>query len=114
VVLKKQMDDHERITHEDLHNEMSRLQLSFNEKHQTMVKWIATSIVAIVGVGMSQLISVAATLSEVDGTQELVLQQLGRVDHKLETIDIRIQQESREAEEDLKDHTREQHKRGEG
>ena len=103
------MNDSERITHDDLHNKMSSIEATFTEKHQTLVKWIATSILAIVGVGMSQLISVAATLSEVDGTQELVLQQLGRVDRKLEHIDERIQQESREAEEDLKEHSRRQH-----
>ena len=118
------MDDHERITHQDLHDELTRIQQAFTEKHANLVKWIATSIVAVIGLGMTQIVSVASSLSEVDGTQELVLQQLGRLDRAVETIQAdnratfadlqhRINDESRESEEDLKEHAREQHNRSE-
>jgi len=97
------------VTHEQLHNKLEEVQSHFNEKHSTLIKWLVSAILTIVALTMTQIVSVAATLAEVDGTQELVLQSLDRIDRKLEATDRRIQEESQEAESDLKDHRREAH-----
>ena len=101
--------DDEHITHGDIHASLEENRALFEAKHNTLVKWLAVVIVSVVGATMTQIVSVAASLAEIDGTQELVLQSLDRLDRRVEKQDQRIQEESREAEEDLRAHRQEFH-----
>ncbi len=114
------MDDHERITHEDLHHKISSIESALDGRLSSIVRWIAASIVTMLGLGMGQLVSVASTLAEHGSVQQLVRQDIGRLDRAVENhrvelrqttekLHVRIQQESAEAESDLKDHRKEAH-----
>ena len=100
----------EQISHKDIHDKLEAAEHNFEDRHNTLIKWLVGVIISVVAVTMTQIVSVAASLAEVDGTQELVLQSINRIDRKLENQDTRIQEESREAEEDLKSHRAEYHK----
>lgn len=99
----------DEISHKDIHDKLEEVQHNFEARHSTLIKWIVGVIISVVAVTMTQIVSVAASLAEVDGTQELVLQSISRIDRKIERQDQRIQEESREAEEDLKSHRQEYH-----
>mgnify|MGYP001090959304 CR=1 FL=1 len=99
----------ESVSHQDIHDKLTAAEHNFEQRHGTLIKWLVGVIFSVVAVTMTQIVSVAASLAEVDGTQELVLQSINRIDRKLETQDRRIQDESREAEEDLKSHRDEYH-----
>jgi hypothetical protein len=97
------------ISHEELHDRIETMDRAVADKQNTLLKWLVATVIAVIGVTMTQIISVSASLAEVDGTQELVLQSLNRFDRSIETIQVRIQDESREAEEDLRSHLDREH-----
>jgi hypothetical protein len=97
------------ISHEELHDRIETMDRAVADKQNTLLKWLVATVIAVIGVTMTQIISVSASLAEVAGTQELVLQSLNRFDRSIETIQVRIQDESREAEEDLRSHLDREH-----
>ena len=97
------------VSHEELYDRIEATGRSVEEKQGTLLKWLVATVVAVASVTTTQIVSVRASLAEVDGTQELVLQSLNRLDRAIETIQVRIQEESREAEEDLSAHLDREH-----
>ena len=100
------MDD---VMHKELHDKMESIEHSFYSRHNTLVKWLATSLVTILLVGMAQIVSVAQSLSKIDGMQSLIISSLARLDSAIIRQEQRIQEESREAERDLSHHRQEDH-----
>lgn len=101
----------ESITHKQLHDKLVQVEATFTDKHGTLLKWMVGVILTIVALTMTQIVSVASSLAEVGSTQGLILQSLNRVDRSIESVQDRIQEESREAEEDLKSHLDREHKK---
>jgi uncharacterized protein YycO len=99
----------ENITHQQLHDKLVQVEATFTDKHSTLLKWMVGVILTIVALTMTQIVSVASSLAEVGSTQGLILQSLNRVDRSIESVQDRIQEESREAEEDLKSHLDREH-----
>jgi len=103
------MRDSHDISHEELHDKLVQVESHFNEKYSTLIKWIASAILTIVAMTMTQLVSVASTLSGLSTSNTMMQKSVNRVEEAQIVTQQRIHEESREAAYDLKEHRKEQH-----
>ena len=102
------MDEHD-ISHRELHDKLEHVETLFNEKHSTLIKWIASAILTIMAMTMTRIVSVASTLSGLSTANTMMQKSIHKVEEAQVAVQQRIQEESREAEDDLKEHRKEQH-----
>ena len=88
---------------------MVQVESHFNEKYTTLIKWIASAVLTIVAMTMTQIVSVASTLSGLSTSNTMMQKSITKVEEAQVTILQRVHEESREGAYDLKEHRKEQH-----